>query len=139
MTNQETFDQCVAHLRQQKVPAMEHGRCRYRTLEGKKCAAGYFIPDDQYDPVIEAMSLCTCIGERHDPGNWCFTNNKLGNLECWKEHSPQLIYFLQEAHDTAARGTYPTETGEFLNTLERQLAAVAKNHSLVYSEPGEAA
>ena len=138
MTTQETFDQCVAHLRRQKVPAIEGAKCLYRTTDGKKCAAGYFIPDAEYDPVMEGMSLCFCYGNHSDPDDWGFADNQLGQLACWKEHSVRLMHALQLAHDNAARDA-KAGCKPFLLSLEENLANIAKNHVLVYVPPSEAA
>lgn len=54
MTDQEVFDKVIAHLRAQKCQSVDDtNQCVYRGPRGEKCAAGIFIPDDQYFPWME--------------------------------------------------------------------------------------
>lgn len=56
--DQAFFDKTVAHLRKQGVKSEDtfNGQCRYRA--GKlMCAIGCHIPDEVYDPMMEAKSL----------------------------------------------------------------------------------
>lgn len=56
-TEQQIFDQVVAHLRKQNERSMEdivHGHtCVYRSPYGLKCAAGCLIADEEYTPSME--------------------------------------------------------------------------------------
>lgn len=56
MTNQETFDTVVAHLRKQGCRAGIKNACLYRDGD-RKCAAGCLIPDDKYRPDMEGKSV----------------------------------------------------------------------------------
>jgi hypothetical protein len=53
LTLQQIFDTSTAALLAQGKPALENGRCRYRTADGCKCAVGHLIPDDRYDPAMD--------------------------------------------------------------------------------------
>lgn len=70
-TAQELFDTIVAGLRSQKARSelsnvlnadggikvgKEHG-CAYRGVEGRKCALGWVIPDEDYTPALEGQTL----------------------------------------------------------------------------------
>lgn len=62
MTEQELFDTVSTHLMTQRKAAIIHGpdllgNCRYRTLEGLKCAIGCLIPADKYTPELEGNSV----------------------------------------------------------------------------------
>lgn len=64
MTKQEYYNLLVDSARNGNFPATEPGplgpRCKYRTPDGKKCAAGHLIPDHKYSPDMEnrmAVSL----------------------------------------------------------------------------------
>lgn len=86
-TAQETFDTVVEHLRMQGGRAGSSGSCLYKADNGRKCAVGCLIPDDQYDAAMERRSAGAIIGEY--PG-----------LEHLKPHV-DLLMALQEAHDDA--------------------------------------
>jgi hypothetical protein len=73
-TNQEAFDAVVRHLasmnRQSVVIESEgldpfgeplSGSCAYRHPDGRKCAIGALIPDDQYDPIIEKSNVWSLV------------------------------------------------------------------------------
>jgi len=52
-TRQEIFNQVAAHLMTQKAPALIAGECRYRGLDGQKCAVGCLIEDKYYNKEFE--------------------------------------------------------------------------------------
>jgi hypothetical protein len=56
-TLQDIFDQAVDHLRTQNSIAMEGDMCMYRTPDGKKCAAGAFISDEEYERSMEGKQI----------------------------------------------------------------------------------
>lgn len=69
LTAQEIFDQSATHLLKQNKQAMNGMTCRYRADDGCKCAVGGIIPDELYDPVIEARAANwffeTVVGENN--------------------------------------------------------------------------
>ena len=56
MDAQQIFDTVVRHLHQQGGPALEDGRCQYRTADGLKCAVGCLIPDEIDPYEVENLS-----------------------------------------------------------------------------------
>ena len=53
-TQQQIFDQVARHLlKQGKRAVSAQGRCKYRTDDGLKCAAGCLISDEEYDQNFE--------------------------------------------------------------------------------------
>lgn len=57
LTEQIIFDRTCEHMKSQKVQAITpNGRCRYRTEDGLKCNVGHLIPDEDYDPKMDANS-----------------------------------------------------------------------------------
>lgn len=66
MTNQEAFDQVVAHLRKQGRPAIANSCCRYRTFTGLTCAIGCLIPDAIYAETLEGNSIDSIICDMTD-------------------------------------------------------------------------
>jgi hypothetical protein len=57
MTDQEIFDRVSAHLLQQNKPAMEGGKCCYRTSEGLSCAVGCLIAPEVYSEGLEGQGV----------------------------------------------------------------------------------
>lgn len=59
--NQEAFDRVVRHLLVQRAKSRLFGRagsyCAYRGANGFRCAIGGLLPDDVYDPEMEALSV----------------------------------------------------------------------------------
>lgn len=82
-TAQEVFDWVAFNLlRQNARSKSSHGPCAYRGLNGLKCAAGWLIADDEYDPKFETTTWhgVTDILRTH------FVHDK-------------LIFDLQQLHD----------------------------------------
>lgn len=59
MNNQEVFDKVAIHLLAQNKKSINDlsSRCRYRGLNGLRCAIGALIPDYIYDPEIEGGNV----------------------------------------------------------------------------------
>lgn len=58
MNNQEAFDRIANHIFTQGERAYTEGDgCQYRTKTGLKCAVGALIPDEDYYPGMERISL----------------------------------------------------------------------------------
>lgn len=63
-TEQEIFDQVVAHLAKQRVGSFMEGKgCAYRGEGGTMCAAGCLIADDEYSPQMDDLSTPTAWSE----------------------------------------------------------------------------
>lgn len=57
-TQQELFDAVARHLLTQKVRSGDGpANCLYRGPDGRKCAMGIFIPDADYQPRMETVSI----------------------------------------------------------------------------------
>ncbi len=61
LSQQETFNYIVNHLRKQGRKSMRYinccSECVYRGPDGTKCAVGFLIPDDIYLSCIEGYSV----------------------------------------------------------------------------------
>lgn len=96
MTLQEQFDTAVAGLlkqncKSQRITTFETKRCVYRGPNGTKCAVGFLIPDELYDPAMDHdMPLADVIQYL-----------RIKNVELDK----QLCHHLQAVHD----GHEPTQ------------------------------
>lgn len=59
-TQQEVFDQAAVHLLTQKSVSIIRDVCRYKA-DGKKCAAGCFISDEEYNIKMEGNNWASLI------------------------------------------------------------------------------
>ncbi len=109
LTEQQIFDRVVAHARKQKCKSESTGYCLYRGPNGTKCFAGIFIPDDQYDRLIEGNvfdSLRHIRAPEIDPMDFFF------------------VAGFQEIHDKYD-----------VRDWEKRFKCMAKEMSLVYTPP----
>lgn len=104
---QQIFDFVVSNLLKQNaksvMPVVDidySPSCSYRGEDGKKCAAGFLIPDDKYEPRFEHQSVCStpvirAIIEDFDRHN--------------KNHSrkQEFIRQMQSIHDTYEPEEWP--------------------------------
>ena len=87
MNAQEIFDQVVGHLRKQKVRAINRQTlaCAYRDPEGRKCAVGCLISDDDYALNMEGRTVYELI-------------NMFDSMRKYRPYS-SLLNELQVVHD----------------------------------------
>ena len=87
MINQKVFDKVAKHLLTQGVPATRltaaGPECAYRGDEGRACAMGCLISDEEYDPTMEGGDVYTLV-------------KKFGVL---KDYNIDLLSSLQDIHD----------------------------------------
>jgi hypothetical protein len=94
-TAQELFDTIVAGLRSQKARSVmaplgdEEEACAYRGVEGRKCALGWVIPDEDYTPALEGQTL----------GGLLQNNMLPDELAQEFEVNRHLLIILQSIHD----------------------------------------
>lgn len=90
MTKQEVFDAVARHLLTQRRRSFDgKAGCAYRGPEGRKCAAGALLPDDQYDPRMEGHTVFTVTRGTRDKFAAIVGESNLG-----------LLGDLQSIHDT---------------------------------------
>ena len=53
LNRQLAFNDAVLGLFKQKSRSVEENSCMYRGENGNKCAIGFLIPDERYDPELE--------------------------------------------------------------------------------------
>lgn len=128
-TLQELFDTAVAGLRSQGCqPAFDAERetCQYRAPDGKKCAMGHLIPDENYEEHWDRQGFMAF--RLVEDG--CILANK-GQTDLFRS--------LQSAHDDCTSVNYKTGKREILKDaprmMERNLAEVADKYNLVYTPP----
>ena len=96
----EVFNHVSKHLLKQNKVAEELKICRYRTLNGLKCAAGSLIADDEYSPDMEGKNWSSLVTRDMVP----------------KTHE-RLILELQSIHDTVC----PNRWDRALNLLKLEI------------------
>lgn len=145
MNAQEFFDTTVTVLRAQGGPSInEKGVCLYRGPNGRKCAAGIHITDEEYDPTMDPLMLHKLLIQKDKDGQlWLPSGHAL------RLHSG-LAGALQSAHDRAARAielertdggglresmTHIREGAEFFIALEPNLQRIAGERGLIYTGP----
>lgn len=59
MTEQEIFNQVYLGLKSQgfETSLSDNYVCAYKGTDGRKCAAGWLIPEGSYNPIIEGKDL----------------------------------------------------------------------------------
>lgn len=67
-------------------------RCLYRSSDGLKCAVGFLVPDELYDPKMEDLALGEIFDE-HAAGE--YLKRKYPGLEY------EFLFKLQRVHDEA--------------------------------------
>lgn len=114
MTPQDQFNTAVLGVLAQGGPAVAHnGACLYRACDGKKCAFGHLIPDDEYVPQMEGRGA---VSEKFD-----------SFFEAHTDYDRGLIIDLQNAHDSA----FAYANGEtFMDSFKDRARKVALKHEL---------
>lgn len=90
-TQQQIFDHVWDHFivkgNPRSVDEEDSQSCMYRGPNGRRCAAGLFIPDDKYDEDFEGRAISDVEGELD-----------LG----WSQSQLRALTELQAAHDNPA-------------------------------------
>jgi hypothetical protein len=129
MTPQEIFDTVVQHLRKQGSKSLlteqqcrdlmePPGACAYRGENGKKCAAGILISDEEYLPEMEGYNFNGLLQE--------VIRGKTAPPSLGQRLSPHwdLIRALQHIHDRSE-----------IRDWEDDFRQIALNHKLIYTPP----
>lgn len=130
---QDTFDLVAFKLIQQGGPASARGggACRYRTPEGKRCAAGHLIPDAEYHPDQEYKKASTvaCLPNYYGNLAGCTTSPTLAALANYVGGA--FLDDLQAAHDDAAARSLPHYTDDaWLAEWRDNMRALAERYGL---------
>lgn len=111
-TAQEIFDTVVNHLRQQNekstIGEPDDTVCAYRGTNGKKCAVGCLISDDEYFRRMEGLSVLGVV-DLNPSLNWMVKHDL-------------LLSSLQDCHD-----------GVPVSCWEIQFEKIANHYKLVYT------
>lgn len=121
--NQKVFDFIIKKLAEQGRPAMnDKGVCRYRATDGCRCAVGWLIPNEEYDPEWEDTSVGFSVsGAPNDTGPSQWLNDKGYDLDLLEE--------MQAVHDSAARFAVEGK-GAALQVWSKGFKAIAEDYEL---------
>jgi len=111
VTNQEIFDRVYRHLLTQNAQAYDGdcGGCRYRDEQGRKCAVGCLISDDDYKPALEG-TLVSSIDLAYPPSNKQTRLSLLYRIVAQivpDQTGVSLLHELQTVHDTVDVENWP--------------------------------
>lgn len=132
---QEIFDYVLDHLRLQGGPS---GRvvndmtgksifqCEYRGPQGKRCAVGWLIADEDYERKFEG----TGVAGLADP-NFPLSYSKLYYLK----PNLKLLNELQKVHDADYNRQEKPEGWVWSKRFERNMQRVAADFELTYTPP----
>lgn len=114
MTKQEIFNTVVRGLAKQNwEQSIDHtGECQYRGPNNLRCAAGWLIPDDEYDISFEGKEAST------PEVSQCLAN--LG----YSDEQIRFIGDLQASHDVSCNG----------DKMRRAFKYFASNRGLLWPE-----
>ncbi len=103
MTNQEILDKVANHLLTQNEKAYDDSThsCSYLDSEGRKCAVGCLIPDDQYSKKLEGAIIVS--------------NPKLKALPCMQGLDIDFLRALQLIHDNSVIGVWRSRLEDLAN------------------------
>lgn len=103
-SEQEIFDLVTTHLLKQGATSFntKTDSCMYRH-NGLKCAVGFLIPDDEYDPFMEGFGVINLIEKFNKP--------------CIEDMKPfvDILSELQRIHDTAPSSNWYSDLEELAN------------------------
>jgi len=94
-TMKQVFDFIVAKILAQGRPSQKNYSCVYRGENNLRCAAGWVLPDEDYDPSINGAAISSDFFQYTVTAHWL------------KRGSPyyRLIRALQADHDEASLTT----------------------------------
>jgi hypothetical protein len=96
MTAQEVFETVARHLLTQGRQSINaKGHCAYRGAEGRMCAVGCLITDDEYAPVMDEGNDGSVLGLQYKR---LLPERLVGHVD--------LLTDLQRLHDAGASGTW---------------------------------
>lgn len=124
LTKQEAFDKVARGIIAQGGPSLDpDGACRYHGVDGRRCAAGHLIPDDQYKPTFERI----CV-----PWSADLTGNDdqraLSSCLLAVHEDIKFIKRLQQAHDGATNGVDTDE--DFMKGWRERMRLLAMEYEL---------
>jgi hypothetical protein len=97
LTCEEILDRVSAHLlAQQAVAQDEHGNCRLRGANGRKCSIGILIDDAHYRTTLEGSGMTLSRFERRSP---LLNALRLSGVDAARPEVFELLCRLETLHD----------------------------------------
>lgn len=122
---QKLCDIAVKGVLQQGCPStFEDGKCAYRGINNTKCAIGFIVPDEDYNPDMETKGISAA--------QFSLVRKKL-NIS---SYIADILSELQSAHDRAARETlHLTAEGrrEFVDMFTETAKRLYANYGLEWN------
>lgn len=121
---QQVFDKVATHLLTQKQPAMrkDNTTCAYRAPDGKTCAVGCLMTDEEYNPRFEGVGITSSTFDNffNEGSNEGYEE---GNRVMADRHRA-LLFDLQDVHDMAQNSDDPVAQ------WKEDLTSVAETYGL---------
>ncbi len=114
--HQAIFDFVVQKIWEQGGPARSGSSCLYRHPNGRKCALGWLIPDDEYRGTMEGSSLMCATGKISNN-----TGIEGADSEWFKvpEENIDLLINLQKAHDSCMSMSWEVASANIFRNVAR--------------------
>jgi len=133
MTNQEIFDTVYKGIIAQGGGSHEGSQCVYRHPEnGRKCAAGWLIPDELYLPAFEFKNVSKIVSEHHQLTTLWSRAQDSFVYQCQKVHD-QSVYDSATLSDTDSYSMVYSDE-KFLEIFKTKMAVLALTYNLVVPE-----
>jgi len=98
------------------------GSCMYRTSEGKKCAVGWLISDEEYKPEMEGSQVVNLVNRKVLP------KRLLGKFVRGQYENLQLLIVIQCVHDSCALWSINKQGN--IDEFNRRMKLAAARHGL---------
>lgn len=112
--NQKAFNIVYTGILQQGGLSMNEARCVYRSNSGRKCAAGWLIPDSKYHKGLEIDS--------NTGRAWLANEGPIQEILSEEGYDPEFVRLLQQIHDD--------NTLKSIDSWKEQMQIFAKNNGL---------
>lgn len=127
VTLQEFYDRTIAHLRSQGRPSLNEQKLPvFHGPNGLKCVAGYWIPDSEYNPLLDVYPRRATFPKEARSPTLTAVGESVGR-EAFLE-----MYRLHDNCFTNPDGTFDLEN------LESRARAYCIKFSISYSETADA-
>jgi hypothetical protein len=120
-THQETFNIVYKNLKTQNDFSTNFkGECAYRGVNGKKCAAGWLIPDEKYNSALEEAICWNDFDDPNDEPDYDYDDKIMNIMQILQDegHDPKFVRELQIIHDENIRWGFQSWESDMRNLAE---------------------
>lgn len=139
---QSIFDEVLFKLRAQgKSSTGDNNECLYRGNDNTKCAVGHLIPDDEYSPDMEGVSVVYSGNftaddieneESETRHAQLLVSNVLRKRNCYSKEHCMFLRQLQSIHDSYLRNIKIKE--DWIKAFNKEMQDLALEYNLKYTE-----